>query len=371
MSPRPIACGAPTLDGRETEYVMECLQSSWISSNGRFIGDFEAAVAKFIGVRHAVAVNNGTTALHLALVAAGVGPGDAVLVPSLTYIASANAVTYCGARPVFVDSERDTLNLDPGALEAKITPRTRAIMPVHLYGHPVDMDPVIEVARRHGLMIIEDAAEAIGARYKGRSVGALGTCATFSFYGNKIVTTGEGGMVVTNDDGLAERLRLYRGQGMDPARRFWFPVIGYNYRMTNVAAAIGLAQMERVEAHLAARRRLAEGYRRRLEALGAQIRLPVERPWAEHVYWMYTVLLGDHVEVERDAVMAAMQSDGIETRPVFYPMHILPPYAESGGYPNADWCAARGLSLPSHGGLTDDDLDRVAASLARALEPRS
>ncbi len=367
MSAPPIACGAPTLDGREAEYVMECLQSSWISSNGRFIGAFEAAVAEFIGVRHAVAVNNGTTALHLALVAAGVGPGDEVLVPSLTYVASANAVTYCGARPVFVDNDRATLNLDPAALEAKITPRTRAIMPVHLFGHPVDMDPVIEIARRRDLMILEDAAEAIGARYRGRRVGALGTCATFSFYGNKIITTGEGGMVVTDDDALAGRLRLYRGQGMDPARRFWFPVVGYNYRMTNVAAAIGLAQMERVEAHLAARRRLAEGYRRRLQTLGDRLLLPVERPWAEHVYWMYTVMLGEDVEIERDAVMAAMQSDGIETRPVFYPMHVLPPYAETGSYPNADWCAARGLSLPSHGGLTDDDLDRVAASLARAV----
>jgi perosamine synthetase len=220
-------------------------------------------------------------------------------------------------------------------------------------------------------MIIEDAAEAIGARYKGRRVGALGTCATFSFYGNKIITTGEGGMVVTDDDALAERLRLYRGQGMDPARRFWFPVVGYNYRMTNVAAAIGLAQMERVETYLAARRRMAEGYRRRLAALGDRIILPVERPWAEHVYWMYTVMLGDDVRVERDAVMAAMQSDGVETRPVFYPMHVLPPYAETGAYPNADWCAGRGLSLPSHGGLTDDDLDRVTASLARAIGPRS
>jgi perosamine synthetase len=366
----PISSGAPVLDGREAEYVMECLETTWISSNGRFIGAFEAAVAEFLDVRHAVAVSNGTTALHLALVASGVGPGDEVLVPSLTYIASANAVTYCGARPVFVDNDRATFNLDPAALEAKLTPRTRAILPVHLYGHPVDMDPVLEVARRHDLLVIEDAAEAIGARYKKKRVGGLGTCATLSFYGNKIVTTGEGGMVVTNDDSLAERLRLYRGQGMDPARRFWFPVIGYNYRMTNVAAAIGLAQMERVEAHLAVRRRIAEGYHRRLRPLADVIGLPVTQDWAEHVYWMYAITLGDGVGVERDRVMAAMQTDGIETRPVFYPMHVLPPYAESGAYPNADWCAGRGLCLPTHGGLAEDDLDRVVASLERAIGPR-
>src|SRR5258708_2802473 len=246
-SPAPgpaLASGAPVLGGRGAQYVMGGLATTRSSAHGRFIGAFEAAVAECLGVRHAVAVNNGTTALHLALVASGVGPGDEVLVPSLTYIASANAVTYCGAKPVFVDNDRATFNLDPAALEAKVTPRTRAIIPVHLYGHPVDIDPVLEIACRHDLLVIEHPAEAIGARYKKKRVGGLGTCATFSFYGNKIVTTGEGGMVVTNDDGLADRLRLYRGQGMDPARRFWFPVIGYNYRMTNVAAAIGLAHME-------------------------------------------------------------------------------------------------------------------------------
>ena len=354
------------LDGREAEYVMECLETTWISSGGRFVNDFESAFAAFCGVKHAISTNNGTTALHLALVALGLGAGDEVLVPTLTYIASANAVTYCNAKPVFVDNDRSTFNLTPAALEAKITPRTRGIIPVHLYGHPVDMDPVLEIARRHNLFVVEDAAEAIGAKYKGRTVGELGDCATFSLFGNKIITSGEGGMVVTNNDNLAARLRLFRNQGVDPQRRYWFPVVGYNYRMTNIAAAIGLAQLERIESHLAARKRVADGYFRRLNPLRDKLTLPTQEVWAKHVYWMYTVLLHD-TRADRDAVIAAMQSDGIETRPTYYPMHVMPPYAEAGSYPNADWCAQRGLNLPTHGGLSDGDLDRVVASLARAV----
>lgn len=367
MSRPPIPVAAPALIGREAEYVLECVQSSWISSTGRFLSEFEAGFAALCGVRHAVATNNGTTALHLALVALGVGPGDEVIVPDLTYIASANAVRYCGATPVFVDNDRRTFNLDPADVLAKITPRTRGIMPVHLYGHPADMDPILEMARARGLFVLEDAAEAVGATYKGRPVGGLGDCATFSFFGNKIITTGEGGMVTTNDDDLAARLRLYRGQGMDPERRYWFPVVGYNYRMTNLAAAIGLAQLERVEDHLAARRRVAAGYADRLARLEPRLQLPVAENWAGHVWWMYTVLL-DAPE-RRDAVMAAMAAEGVETRPLFHPMHTLPPYLEpEGDYPNAVWCAGRGVNLPTYAGLAEADLDRVVETLERALD---
>lgn len=361
-----IAVAAPSLDGREAEYVLECVQSSWISSSGRFLDGFEAEMAKLCGVKHAIATNNGTTALHLALVAMGIQPGDEVIVPDLTYIASANAVRYCGATPVFADNELRTYNVDPADIERKITPRTRAIMPVHLYGHPADMDPILDIARRHNLMVIEDAAEAVGATYKGRPVGGLGDCATFSFFGNKIITTGEGGMVTTNDDDLAARLRLYRSQGMDPNRRYWFPVIGYNYRMTNLAAAIGLAQIERLDHHLEARRRVIAGYQARLARLSHRLQLPVAENWAGSVWWMYTVLVDD--PSRRDAVMAAMAQDGIETRPIFHPMHTLPPYAEPADpYPNAVWAGARGINLPTHGGLTDHDLDRVVESLEKAL----
>jgi perosamine synthetase len=364
-----IPVAAPVLDGREREYVMECLETGWISSMGRFIAAFEDRFAAYCGVKHAVAVNNGTTALHLALVALDLQPGDEVLVPSLTYIASANAVKYCNATPVFVDNEPRTFNLDPVDLERRITPRTRGIMPVHLYGHPADMDPILELAERHGLFVLEDAAEAVGARYKGRMVGGIGDCATFSFFGNKIITTGEGGMVTTNDDDLAQRLRLYRNQGADPQRRYWFPVIGFNYRMTNIAAAIGLAQMERIDHHLAARRALAAAYRARLAHLEDKIRLPTCENWAEHVWWMYTIVLRDGVGESRDQVIEALGREGIETRPVFHPLHTLPPYlGEPGtGFANAEACAARGLNLPTHGGLSDGDLDRIVAALGRAL----
>lgn len=368
MNAPPIQVAAPLLDGREAEYVMECLTTGWISSNGRFIADFEKAFADFCGVRHAVAACNGTTALHLALLALGLEPGDEVIVPTLTYIASANAVRYCGATPVFVDSDSATFNLDPAAIEAKITPRTRAIMAVHLYGHPADMDALSEIARRHGLWVVEDAAEAIGARYKDRPVGGLSDCATFSFFGNKIITTGEGGMVTTNDDALATRMRLFRGQGMDPQRRYWFPIVGYNYRMTNIAAAIGLAQLERIDSHLSARQDIAAGYNRRLAGHEDRVVLPVVEPWAHHAFWMYTIKLTEAVSRSRDEVMAVLQAEGIETRPVFYPMHVMPPYREAdGAYPRAEACADRGINLPTHGQLTDADLDRICAALLRAL----
>jgi perosamine synthetase len=369
MSPKPIPVAAPVLDGRELEYVTECLTSTWISSSGRFITEFEAKFAAFCGVKHAVAVNNGTTALHLALVALDLGPGDEVLIPAFTYIATANAVTYCGATPVLVEAEPRTMNLDVADLAAKVTPRTKGIIPVHLYGHPADMDGVREIAARHHLWIVEDAAEALGARYKGTVVGGLSDCATFSFFGNKIITTGEGGMVTTDDDAIAERLRLYRGQGMDPERRYWHPVVGYNYRMTNVAAAIGLAQLERVDHHLAERRRVAAAYDARLAGLERFIVRPVSENWAEHVYWMYTVTLGEEAAISRDAVILALAAEGIESRPTFHPMHAMPPYAHlaGGGFPVAEDLGARGLNLPTHALLTEADIDRICAALKRAV----
>jgi len=364
-----IPVAAPVLDGRETEYVLECLSTSWISSVGRFIAEFEKSFAEFCGVKHAVATNNGTTALHLALVALGLQPGDEVIVPTLTYIASANAVRYCNARPVFVDNDVDTFNIDPEQITSLITPRTKGIMPVHLYGHPADMDPIFELAERRNLFVVEDAAESLGALYKGRRVGGLGGCATFSFFGNKIITTGEGGMVTTNDDQVAARLRLFRGQGVDPERRYWFRVIGYNYRMTNIAAAIGLAQLERIDTHLQKRKDIAAGYDRRLAHMLDRIVLPNTKPWAEHAYWMYTIRLRDTVAKERDLVMEFLDKLGIETRPVFYPLHIMPPYQDStqGPFPRAEKCGSRGINLPTHGRLTEDDLDRIASALEVAI----
>jgi perosamine synthetase len=362
-----ISVAQPRLAGNERKYVLDCLDTSWISSNGKYIGAFEEAFAKFCGVKHAISANNGTTALHLALVGMDLQPGDEVIIPTVTYIATANAVRYCGATPVLADVCPDTMNLDPQDIERRITPRTKGIIPVHLYGHPADMNAINEIAARRGLWVLEDAAEAHGAEVSGRKTGSLGRCAIFSFFGNKIVTTGEGGMITTDDDALAARLRLFRGQGMDPNRRYWFPVIGYNYRMTNIQAALGLAQMETIDTALADRQRLAGWYDAALKPLAAQLVLPTEKKWARQVFWMYTVYLRNGGEKQRDAVMRRLDAAGIETRPVFYPMHILPPYQEDSAFPVADTWAQRGINLPTHQDLTEADVRRIADALTDAL----
>jgi perosamine synthetase len=369
MSKPRIAVAAPTLNGNEKRYVLECLETTWISSIGRFITEFERAFGRFCGVEHAIAVNNGTNALHLALVALGLKPGDEVIVPTLTYIATANVVTYCGAKPVLVDCDPRTLNIDPAAIAGRITTRTKGIIPVHLYGHPADMDPITSLAREHGLFVLEDAAEAHGAEYKGRRIGGLGNCAAFSFFGNKIMTTGEGGMVTTNDGDLAAKLRLYRGQGLDPGRRYWHPVVGYNYRMTNIAAALGLAQLEQIEELMGARARLADWYRLKLDRLADKLALQAAKPWTRPVLWMQIVMLRYGAEAERDHVMRKLDAAGIETRPVFYPMHLLPPYLEDATlYPHATRCAARGINLPTHGNLTETDVECICQALEAALD---
>jgi perosamine synthetase len=369
---RFIPVAAPTLDGNEKAYVLDCLESTWISSSGKYLDRFEAAFAEFCGVRHAVACSNGTTALHLALAALGVGPGDEVIVPSLTFVATANTVTYCGARPVFVDAEPETWTIDPAAIEAKITPRTRGIIVVHLFGHPADMDPINALARRHGLFVLEDAAQAHGAEYRGRRTGSLGDIATFSFFGNKIVTTGEGGMVVTDDDATAGRMRLLRTHGMDPTRRYWHPVIGYNYRMTNLTAAIGVAQLERVHWQLERRKELAAWYRAELAGAGA-LTCQGEKPWARHVWWMFSVLLGEGT-ADRDGVMEAMRRRDIETRPIVHPLHTLPPYRDANqgqAFPVAETIARHGINLPTWAGLTRADVRRVCDALRECVAVKS
>lgn len=366
----PVA--EPVFIGNEKRYVNECLDSTWISSSGRFIPLFEESFAAFCGVRHALACSNGTVALHVALLGLGVGPGDEVIIPTLTYVATANAVTYCGATPVFVDSEPVTWNMDPAQIEGLITPRTKGIIVVHLYGHPVDMEPIMALAARRGLFVLEDAAEAHGAEYKGRRVGGIGHAATFSFYGNKVITTGEGGMVVTNDDALAARARQLKGQGMQPDARYWFPIVGYNYRMTNVAAAIGLAQLEQIDWHLARRRENACWYADSLKDCDL-VRLQPEMPWARNVYWLNCVVLDESVRLSRDAVMAALAERGIETRPFFYPMHVLPMYrhlSRPGGYPVADALSSRGINLPSSARLTREDVARVSGELMSLIREK-
>jgi perosamine synthetase len=369
MGDRFIPVAAPVLYGNEKKYVMDCLESTWISSTGKYLDKFEAAFAELCDAKYAIACCNGTVALHLALMALGVGPGDEVIVPTLTFVATANAVRYCGATPIFVDSEFETWNIDPAAIEGKLTSRTKGIIAVHLYGHPADMDAIQQIADRYNLFIIEDAAEAHGARYKGRVIGTLSQAATFSFYGNKIVTTGEGGMVITNDEAIARHVRQLKGQGVDSTRRYWFPIIGYNYRMTNVAAAIGLAQLEKVDWHLTRRLEVAELYKETLKDVPG-ISWQAEKEWAHHVYWMFSILLDKALDITRDEVMCGLQECGIETRPVFYPMHVLPPYCpanEETIYPVAETIASRGFSLPTWAGLNREDVKYVCESLLTCL----
>ena len=370
MSGRFIPVSAPVLAGNELKYVTDCVESSWISSCGEYVEKFESAFAEFCGARHAVSCCNGTAALHLALLALGVGPGDEVIVPTLTFVATANAVTHCGARPRFADVDPHTWTLDPPSVEARITPRTKAVIPVHLYGHPADMDALGDVARRHKLHVVEDAAEAHGAEWRGRRAGSLGDVAAFSFYGNKIITTGEGGMVVTDSEPLARRARQFMGQGMDFERRYWFPVVGYNYRMMNLTAAVGLAQMERAGWHVARRAEVASWYEAELGDVPG-VTWQAERDCARHANWLFTVVLDERVRLGRDGVMAGLARRGVETRPVFYPMHVLPPYREAaredGDFPVADRIARRGLSLPTGAGLTRDDVAYVCDALRDCL----
>jgi perosamine synthetase len=278
-------------------------------------------------------------------------------------------VRYCGAEPVFVDSDLTTWNLDPDDLRSKITPRTRAVVPVHLYGRPAAMAEILAIAGEAGLTVLEDAAEAVGAEVGGRKVGSLSTVAAFSFFGNKILTCGEGGMIVTADADLAAKIRQIKGQGQDPNRRYWFPIIGYNYRMTNIEAAIGLAQLERIDEHLAARDEIAAWYREELTGL-PEISIPQGVPTDRSVCWLFSVVLQGEDPGLRDRVATYLSGSGIETRPFFYPCHLLPPYLGSAGGPScprAEWLGARGLSLPTWLGMERDQVRRVASSLSKAL----
>lgn len=363
MEKRFIPVSRPALIGREKEYVADCMESTWISSNGKYIGLFEEGFADYLGVKHAITCCNGTVALHLALLALGIGAGDEVIIPTLTYVATANAVRYVGATPVLAESEPGTGNIDPARIEPLITDKTKAIIPVSLYGHPCDMDIIMDIAGKHGLMVVEDAAEALGSKYREKPCGSIADISTFSFYGNKALTTGEGGMVVADDDALAEKVRSLKGQGMDPQRRYWFPVVGYNYRMTNVQAAIGLAQLENVEKFIEKRRAIATWYGKYLSDIPG-ITLPVEKDYAFHSYWMYTILVQDGLGMTRDSLMEHLAKNGVETRPAFYPMHVMPVYREdSAGFKCAEDFASKGINLPTFYALTENDVRHIAGFL--------
>jgi perosamine synthetase len=357
----------PWIDQEEIDLVMDCLNTGWISSQGKYIQEFERAFSGVCEAQYGVATSNGTTALHLALLTLGIGPGDEVIVPALSFIATANVVVYTGARPVFVDVSEKTWTLDPSLLRPLITARTKAIIPVHLYGHPTDMDPIINLAKDYRLWVIEDAAEAHGAEYQGKKVGSIGDIGCFSFYGNKIISTGEGGMLVTDNEEWVEKARMLRDHGMSKDRKYWHPVVGYNFRMTNIQAAIGLGQITKLNRLIEKKREIADYYNKRLKNTPGII-LPVEERWAKSVFWLYSLLLKPETKKNRDDLIALLSQAEVESRPVFYPMPSMPPYQNQGNYPVSDRISKGGISLPSGFNLTRSQQDHIVKLIQEFLE---
>jgi perosamine synthetase len=355
--------------------VADAVRSGWVSSSGPFLAEFERAWAAYCGRSEGVAVSNGTVALEVAVATLELEPGDEVIMPAFTIVSCALAVLYAGGVPVLVDADPATWTLDPAAVESRIGPRTRAIMPVHIYGHPANMEPVLAAAERAGLAVIEDAAEAHGAdclvEGEWRRCGSFGNASCFSFYANKLVTTGEGGMVVTDDRALAERARSLRNLCFEPERRFYHRSLGHNFRLTNLQAALGVAQLERMDGIVERKRAMAAAYRERLATTDA-LQLPPEEPWARSVYWMYGVVLHDDVGLDAAELGSRLSRLGVETRPFFLGMHEQPALLERGlfageKYPVTERLARRGLYLPSGLGLTEEQIERVSDAVAEAL----
>ena len=378
-----IPVNEPILGEREQEYVLECVRTGWVSSAGKYINEFEQGWADYCGRRHGISVSNGTVALELAVACLGLKPGDEVIMPSFTIISCALAVCRNGGVPVLVDSDPRTWCMDVDQLKDKITPRTRAVMPVHIYGHPVNMDPLLDLAERHGLAIIEDAAEAHGAEYlskwngtesRWRRCGSFGALSCFSFYANKLITTGEGGMVLTDDVKLADRARSQRNLCFQAGRRFLHEELGFNFRLTNLQAAVGLGQLQRITEIVARKRWMGAEYTRRLKDIKG-VQLPAEEPWARNVYWMYGVVLSEEVEMDATQLALRLQQRGVETRPFFWGMHEQPVFHKRGlfvneHYPVAERIARRGLYLPSGLALTEEQLTRVCDEMHEVFHER-
>lgn len=360
-----IPVNEPLLDGNEQKYLAECIDTGWISSEGPFVKRFEAEFAARVGRKHGIAVTNGTAALDAAVEAIGIGPGDEVILPTFTIISCVLQIVRAGASPVLVDADPDTWNMDVTQIEAKVTPRTKAIMVVHIYGLPVDMDPVLDICERHGLKLIEDAAEAIGQTYRGRPCGSFGDISTVSFYPNKHVTTGEGGMILTDDDELAETSRSLRNLCFQPGKRFVHERLGWNLRMTNLQAAVGLAQLERLDRFLERKRAIGLRYQELLAGLDG-IQLPVDRTdYAENLYWVFGLVVDERFG-EADVVMKRLGTEGVGTRPFFNPMHQQPVLQDMGlfkgeSYPNAERSYRQGLYVPSGMALRDVQIRKVAS----------
>lgn len=373
MSDDFIAVNTPLLAGNEEKYLLECVRTGWISSEGPFVGRFEEDMAKRVDRQAGIAVCNGSVALDVAVAALDIGPGDEVIMPAHTIISCAAAVFRAGALPVVVDCDPNTFNMRVKDVEARVTPRTKAIMVVHIFGLPVDMDPILKVAERHGLKVIEDAAEMHGQTYKGRPCGSFGDVSTFSFYPNKHVTTGEGGMIVTDDPALAERCRSLRNLCFQPQRRFVHEELGWNFRITNLQAALGCAQLEQLDGFVKRKRRMGSLYTDLLEGTKG-IQLPLRSTdYAENIYWVYPIVLDDSIPFDAIEMMARMGRLGIGTRPFFYPIHKQPVFLKAGlfdaeDHPVAERIGDRGFYVPSGMALTEREIRRVADAVKTALQ---
>ena len=367
-----IPVNEPLLDGNEERYLADCIKTGWISSEGPFVHRLEEGLAARMGREHGVAVCNGSVALDVAVAALGLGPGDEVILPSFTIISCAAAIVRAGAVPVLVDCELDTWNTTAARIAERITPRTKAIMVVHIYGLPVDMDPVLEFAQRHGLKVIEDAAEMHGQTYRNRPCGSFGDVSSFSFYPNKLVTTGEGGMVLTDDAALAERCRSMRNLCFQPGRRFVHEELGWNYRLSNLQAAVGVAQLERLDEFVARKRWMGQAYLKQLADF-SELQLPLAwTPYAENIFWVFGVVLEDSVPFDAAEAMRRLAAHGIGTRPFFWPIHEQPVFRKMGlftdeAYPISERLARRGFYLPSGLALTETQIERVVVALREIL----
>lgn len=370
-----IPVNEPLLNGKEKEYLIECIKTGWVGSDGPFVKKFEESMASYVGRKYAVAVTNGTAALELAVAALGIGPGDEVIMPTFTIISCAQAVVKAGAKPVLVDSDYYTFNMKVEDIERKITSKTKAIMVVHIYGLPVDMDPVLEIASKYNLKIIEDAAEVIGQTYRGKKCGSFGDVSIFSFYPNKHITTGEGGMVLMNDEKLYERCKSLRNLcfSNDSKKRFIHEEIGWNLRMSNIQAALGLAQLERIDKIIEKKRWIGRKYQELLKDIEA-INLPIdETDYAENIYWVFGITLKDYYPKNAHEVMQELSKNGIGTRPFFYPMHKQPVFNRMGlfvdeSYPNAEKLYDRGFYIPSGLALTEEQIYKVSQTLHEVLK---
>ncbi len=360
-----IPISKPSITQKEIDYVSDAVKSTWVSSLGPYIFEFEEKFAKFCGTKYAVTVSNGTTALHLALISAGIKAGDEVIIPDLTFIATANAVRYIGAEPVCVDIDEDTLCISVLAFEKAITPKTKAIIPVHLYGHPADMKAINEVAARNNIIVIEDCAEAHGAEIDGKKIGSLSLAGVFSFYGNKVITTGEGGMITTNDKALCEKMKYLRDHAMSSEKRYWHTEVGYNYRMTNLQAALGVAQFDRMDEILAKKTEIFSWYNAELNDV-RNIRLNIQRPGYKNVYWMVCLEVLNFSEEQRDRLLNQLKEKGIDSRPYFYPVSDMPMYTQT-STPITHKVTQRGLNLPSYFDLTREEVVYICDELKKLL----